>query len=252
MAAFGQIKDIVQADEIINPLHKANIGRITFMNGNIPLDQYKQSDFLACFELTHTSNLNIRVFMGNSITNYLHQLAPDLAPEALVKKGNFQFSFYVDKKLIYKENIHYGAGVNKNTATTFRVPLTSTTGEDWWAMYLWDRFKLNGGEKALTEGTHILKIEIRPYIKVAENSEIKTGDLIAAGQVKLKIKSPVIMARQIAVQPIQPGSDWAISKEPYNKKKIEALNIAVARYELKEITSVVVIKEGKLLIEGIL
>lgn len=250
---FGQIKDLVSNDGITNSLHKTNIGKVTFMNGNIPLDKYSESDFLKSFHLTYRSDLNIRVFMGNSVTNYLHQLAPDLAAEELLKKGNLQFAFYIDNKLIYKENINYGcnfgSGGNKNISTTFRVPFTSTKGEDWWAMYMWDRFKLNGGEKELTNGKHQLKIEIRPYVKIDENSEVKVGDLIAEGEVLLIIQPPKITAKQIAVQPIHSGSDWELSDFAFDKKKIEALNIEIATYNLKEITSVVVIHQGKLLLE---
>ena len=75
LTAFGQIKDIVQTDGITTPLHQANIGRITFMSDNIPIETCKESDFLTSFELKRVSDLNIRVFMDNSITNYLHQLA---------------------------------------------------------------------------------------------------------------------------------------------------------------------------------
>jgi CubicO group peptidase (beta-lactamase class C family) len=249
----GQIKDLVATDGIVNPLHKANIGKITFMARNIPLDQYQKSDFLTTFELTRKSSLNIRVFMDNSVINYLHQLAPELSPEKLLKSGNLQFTFYVDEKLIYKENIHFGcnfgSGGNKNTSTTFRVPLTSTTGEDWWAMYMWDRFKLNGGEKALFDGTHNLKIEIRSYLKVDENMELKVGNLIAEGQIKLIIKTPVITPEQIAIQPIKPNSGWEISNLTFDKKKIEALNTDIANYTLRDITSVIVIREGKLMLE---
>ena len=250
---LGQSNDIVATDGITNPLHKANVGRITFMDGNIPLEQYKNSDFLTTFELTRKSNLNIRVFMDNSVTNYLHQLAPELSTEKLLKSGNLQFSFYIDEKFIYKENIHYGcnfgSGGSKNTSTTFRVPLTSSTGEDWWAMYMWDRFKLNGGEKALFDGTHNLKIEIRPYIKVDENAELKVGNLIAQGQIKLIIRTPKITSKQIEIQPIKPNSSWEISNLPFDKRKIEKLNTDIANYTLKEITSVIVIREGKLMLE---
>jgi CubicO group peptidase (beta-lactamase class C family) len=234
-------------------LQKANIGKVTFMRGNIPLEQYKETDFLTSFELTGNSSLNIRVFMGNSITNYMHQLAPELPLDVLVKSGNFQFSFFVDGKFIYKENIHYGcnygAGRNKNTATTFRVPFTSITGEDWWAMYMWDRFTLNGGEEALTEGSHILKIELRPYVKIDETSEAKVGDLIAEGQLKLIIKTPEVSAKQIAIQPIGSKSGWEKSNSTYDRKKIEELNKKIAQKAFREITSIVVIKDGKLLIE---
>ena len=68
----AQNNDLVKTDGITTELHKNNIGKITFMNGNIPLDQYKESDFLKSFELKRKSDLNIRVFMNNSVTNYLH------------------------------------------------------------------------------------------------------------------------------------------------------------------------------------
>ncbi len=249
----AQNNDLIKTDGITTELHKKNVGKITFMNGNIPLDQYKESDFLKSFELKHKSDLNIRVFMNNSVTNYLHQLNPDLTAEKLLQTGNLQFSFYINNKFIYKENINYGCNFgsagNKNTSTTFRVPLTSSKGEDWWAMYMWERFKFNGGEKALTEGTHKLKIEIRPYLKNNINDDVKTGDLIASGEIQLILKTPKLTAKQIEIQPIVPNSDWEISNFPLDKKKIEKLNIDIANYNLKETTSVVVIYEGKLLLE---
>ena len=249
LTAFGQIKDIVQTDGITTPLHQANIGRITFMSDNIPIETYKESDFLTSFELNRVSDLNIRVFMDNSITNYLHQLEPDVDPEVLIVSGNYQFSFFVDNRLIYKENIHYGCGLKKHTTTTFRVPLTNSKGADWWSMYLFDRFKANGGEKALTDGTHLFKIEMRPYIKMNENSEAKVGNLIAEGHLNLIIKTPIITAKEIAIQPIKPKSDWSISTAKYDTEKIKALNKSIAQNAFKDITSIVVIKEGKLLIE---
>lgn len=249
----AQISNLYQTDAITTEIQKSNTGKVTFTNGNIPLEQFKKTDMLQSFELKHKSDLSIRVFMDNSVANYLHQLAPDIPAEKLLKLGNLQFSFYVDSKLIYKENIHYGCNFgsrgNKNTSITFSVPLTSSKGEDWWAMYMFDRFKNNGGEKALTDGKHQLKIEIRPYINLDENSEVKTGKLIAEGQVQLVIKTPQLTAEQIAVQQIKPDSGWEISTLPFDKKKIEQLNTAIGSYDLKEITSVVVIREGKLMLE---
>lgn len=249
LTAIGQIKDIVKTDGITNPLHQANIGRITFMSGNIPIETYKESDFLTSFELKRVSDLNIRVFMDNSITNYLHQLEPEVAPEVLIVSGNYQFSFFVDDRLIYKENIHYGCGLKKHTTTTFRVPLTNSKGADWWSVYLFDRFKANGGEKALTDGTHLFKIEMRPYIKINENSEAKVGNLIAEGHLNLIIKTPIITAKEIAIQPFKPNSDWVVSNAQFDKEKIKALNKSIAQNTFKDITSIIVIKEGKLLIE---
>ncbi|RZJ66927.1 MAG: class C beta-lactamase-related serine hydrolase [Flavobacterium sp.] len=252
ISSYAQ-KDLFTVDEISDPLHKANMGKVIFTDGNIPPDKLSNSDFLTSFHLKRKSNLNIRVFMANSVTNYLRELAPDLPTEKLLKSGNLQFSFYVDDVLIYVENIHhgcnFGSSVNKNTATTFRVPLTSSKGEDWWAMYMFDRFKANGGDKALTDGTHNFKLEIRPYIRLSETSDPKVGELIAQGKLELIVKTPAITRDQIAVQNIAPNSGWEISKLPFDKAKIEAMNTEIAKFNLKEITSVVVIREGKLMLE---
>ncbi|PKB16561.1 serine hydrolase [Flavobacterium sp. 5] len=249
LLSFGQTKDIVITDGITSDLHRANIGKVTFMNRNIPLAEYKETDFLKTFELGQDSNLNIRVFLNNSLTNYMHQLAPELSEDELNLKGNYQFSFLVDNILIYKENIHHGAGLKKSTTTTFRVPFTDTSGGDWWSTNLFERFKNNGGEKALANGTHKLTIEMRPYVKMDDNSEAKVGDLIASGSLDLTIVKPKVTAKQVAIQPIEGNSDFEISKSPYNKKKIEELNKSIAENSFKAITSIVVIKEGKLLLE---
>lgn len=249
LTSFAQTKDIVPTDGITSDLHIANVGKITFMDRNIPVEEYKETDFLATLELKQETNLNIRVFMENSITNYMHQLAPELSADELNLKGNYQFSFFVDNTLIYKENIHHGCGLRKSTTTTFRVPFTDTAGGDWWSIYLFDRFKNNGGEKALTIGTHKLTIELRPYVKMDENSDAKVGDLIASGNLNLIIKTPEITAKQIAIQSIANNSGFETSNSQYDKKKIEELNKSIHQNSFKAITSIVVIKEGKLLLE---
>ena len=246
---FGQIADIVPTDGIKSPVHQENVGRVTFMPRNIPLEEYKETDFLTTFELTLESNLNVRIFLGNSITNYMHQLAPELSEEALNGKGNYQFSFFVDNSLIYKENIHHGCGLRKSTTTTFRAPFTDTAGGDWWSIYLFDRFKANGGEKALTDGSHLLRVELRPYVQIEEKSDAIVGDIIASGSLNLIIKTPKISASQIAIQPILPNSGFDISGSGYDKKRIEALNKSIAQNSFKAITSIVVLKQGKLLLE---
>lgn len=253
LIASAQSTDLFKSDGVTSELHRQNMGKVTFMNGNIPLDQYKSTDFLTSFNLTYKSDLNIRFFMDNSITNYLHQLAPTLSAEELVKMGNLQFAFYIDDTFIYKENINngcnFGYNSSKDTSTALRVPLTSSKSENLWGLNMWERFKLNGGEKALTLGTHKLKIEVRPYIMTNDSKEAKVGKLIASGEIKLIIKTPEVTAKQMAVQPIMPNSGWEISNLPLDRSKIELLNKDIAAYNLKEITSVVAIYDGKLLLE---
>lgn len=248
-AAFAQTENIVTTDGFKTAVHQANAGKITFMPENIPLENYTEKDFLATFELKRSANLNIRVFMDNSITNYLHRLAPELPHEVLTQNGNYQFLFIVDGNLVYTENLHPGAGLDKNTTTTFRVPLISTKNEDFWSIYMWQRFMGNGGEKALTKGRHNLKIEMRCWLKPEGEEQARIGALIAQGTIELIIKPEEATARQIAIQQIQPGSGWPVSKASYDKKIIKALNEKIATDAFKSITGIAVIKDGELLLE---
>jgi CubicO group peptidase (beta-lactamase class C family) len=244
----AQVPDLVRNDGITGPLHRAHIGEIVFMAKPIPLREIKEPDLLTTFDLIENRDLNIGAFMDNSLTNYLHRLAPGLGAEELNKIGNYRFSFFVDGDLTYSENLNPGAGglQARNTQTAFRVPLVSTTDEDSWGRFLWIRFMIRGGEDALSEGKHTLKIEIRPYIN---NPELRTGELIAAGQIVLNVIKPAVDEATIAPQAIGPGSGWPVSSDRYDREKIRDLNRKIAQRDFKDITSVVVIKDGKLLIE---
>lgn len=245
---FGQTTNFVKSDSITYPIHKANIGKIAFMAKVIPIENFTEADFLTIFELKEKSDLNIRVFLGNSLTNYLHPLSPQLSADDLTKNGNYQFTFYVDNKKVYVENLNVGAGSvdSKNQRTVFRVPLISSTNEDSWGRFLWNRFYGNGGQDALTNGEHLLKIEIRPYLKL---NEILVGNIIAEGELKIIVPEIKINEKLVKIQNIKPLKDFQISSSPIDIAKIEELNRKIATQNFKNITSIVVIKEGKLLLE---
>jgi len=248
----AQTGDIVPDEGILSPLHRAHTGQVTFMADSIPLAQYAEKDLLSSYTPTPTGNLYIRVFLSHSLTNYLHMLAPDLSVEQLNQHGNYQFSFFVDGALIYRENLQKGAGSpqSKNEKTIFRVPLISYGGEDSWGRYMYRRFMLFGGEEALSPGKHLLRIEIRPYVDIPS---LKSGELIAAGQLELSMtKNPGtkdIPEKEKAIQPIQPDSGWPLSSDDYDHDKIRALNEKIAAGVYKDISSIVVIRDGKLLLE---
>lgn len=235
---------------ISTPMHQKHVGRIVFMSNTRPLKDCSESDFISSFEIKESSDLNFTAFMGNSLTNYLHELDTTLTAEELIQKGNFQFSFIVDDSLFYTENLNLGAGLpaQKNENTILRKPFLSSTNVDSWGRFLWMRFYFrNGGEAALEKGIHTLKIEIRPYLK---NDEIIVGEIIAEGEINLKMAElEQVPEEQIAIQPIEENSGWKLSKEGYDKEKIRELNEKIAQNRFKSITSVVVIKNGKLLIE---
>ncbi len=240
----------VDYNSITAPVHKANIGKLTFTSDIIPLEEYKEEDFLTIHEIKENSELYIRAFLGTSLTNYLHELDTTLTAEQLTKNGNYQLSFYVDDELLYKENISKGAGSPwaKNENSSLLVPLLSQIHTDFWSRFTWMRFYYrNGGEAAMETGTHRLKIEIRPYL---ENETLIVGDIIAQGEINLKIAEPEqVSEEQIAIQPIESNSGWKLSKASYDKEKIRKLNEHIAQNKFKDITSIVVIKEGKLLLE---
>ena len=245
---FGQSSGIVKCDSITYPIHKANIGKIAFMSKIVPIETFTQTDFLTTFQLKENSDLNIRVFLGNSLTNYLHLLSPQLTADELTKNGNYQFTFFVDNKKVYVENLNIGAGSaeSKNQRTIFRVPLISSTNEDSWGRFLWNRFYGNGGQDTLTNGEHLLKIEVRPYLNL---NEILIGNIIAEGELKIIVPEIKINEQLVKVQNINPLKDFQISTSQIDTTKIEELNRKIATQNFKDITSIVVLKDGKLLLE---
>jgi CubicO group peptidase (beta-lactamase class C family) len=244
----AQKKEFIKSDSIIYPIHKSNIGKIAFMEKAIAIENFKETDILKSFELKEKSDLNIRVFLDKSLTNYLHLLSPQLTADELIKNGNYQFTFFVDNKKIYVENLNIGAGSadSKNHKTIFRVPLISSTNEDSWGKFLWNRFFGNGGQEALSDGEHLLKIEIKPYLKM---TEVLAGNIIAEGQIKIIVPEIKIDEKQVKVQSIKPIKDWQISKEKIDIALIEELNRKIAKQTFKNVTSIVAVKNGEIFIE---
>lgn len=247
--SFGQTQNLVTPEKIENTVQKNHLNSILLLDKVIPLDNLKESDIPKNINFQEDKDLDLRVFMDNSLVNYLHELDPTLTADELLKKGNYQFSFLVDGKVIYVENLNTGAGTveNKKIKTNFRIPLISSGNEDSWGKYLWSRFYLvHGGIDALTAGNHLLTIEIRPYLK---STSVKTGRLIAKGEINLSVPKKNISEQQIALQPIKPNSGWEVSKDQFKTEKIKALNQKITENRFREITSIVVIKNKKLLIE---
>lgn len=229
-------------------LHNNNVGRLMFTTspGNISADS--RQGIISSIDLNSSKNLYFTAFLAKPLSNYLVDLAPELSLEAVTKKGNFQFSFFVDDELTYTENLNFGAGSfsQKSNDTVLHRPLYSEHNEDSWGRFLWMRFMHFGGEEALNEGRYELRIEIRPYIKL---NKIKTGQLLAQGSIEINVIKPMVSAEQIEIQPIQSDSGWTVSQDSFNQTKIQAMNKRIAQNDFKMINGIVVIKNGELLIE---
>lgn len=225
-----------------------NIGKLVFTSLPKQIDQYSPNDFVSTINLNSNKNLYFATFLAKPLSLYLAELAPELSNEAATNAGNFQFSFYVNDALAYTENLNLGAGTfaQKSQDTIILRPFYSEQNEDSWGRFLWMRFMHFGGEEALTEGRHRLRIEVRPYVKL---EDIEVGSLIATGGIEINVIKPTVTKAQMAIQPIQPVTDWAISQDNYDQTKIQALNKRIIQKDFKRINSIVVIKKGELLIE---
>ena len=135
----------------------------------------------------------------------------------------------------------------KNSATVYGIPLINKNNPDHWGRFMWIKFvKKGGGQQTLAGDSHQFKIEIRPYIK---HEQLKVGDIIAQGKVNLITKEQEVNNALVAIQPIVATNKWQLSNASYNKELIKQLNKKIAQNYFKNITSIVIIKDGQLLIE---
>lgn len=239
---------VAESKPIHSDSHQKLSGKIIFSTTAKAIESYQATELIQRIELNSTKSLYFNAVLNQPLTTYLQGLAPELSVEEVNKIGNYQFTFYVDGSVVYTENLNLAAGLSteKSSHKVLTKPFFSEAGEDSWGRFLWMRFMHFGGEQALTEGVHTLKIEIRPYVKTAD---IKIGNLIAAGEISVQVVKPKASEQQIAIQPIQATHDWVISKDSYNKDLIRAMNKKIAEKDFKDISSVVVIKDGALLVE---
>ncbi|WP_394660352.1 serine hydrolase domain-containing protein [uncultured Chryseobacterium sp.] len=248
--SFGQIANIVETEGIKTELQKKNIGKIFFTDKKIGNDVLKQEDFLNSYTFTNKSNLFFVAYFDNSLTNYKHFLSPETPVDSLFKSGNYQFTLFVDGKETYKSNLMPGAPQSEvqDQATSLNRPfIDNMNGQGSWSESFWNRFLNNGGDQALSDGSHTLKMEIRPYVKT---ETVKAGEVIASGSLKLNVvRNPKIDISNIVLNKILPYNGFSISKEKYDTEKIKFLKGSIDEGIFKKINSIVVIKNSGILIE---
>ena len=247
---FGQDLNIIDSEPTKSELHQSNIGKIFFSEKRISYEKLTKEDFLRIYKLTNKSNLYFVAYFDNTLTNYKHQLLPQFSDDTLFKLGNYQFTLYIDRKLIYQSNLLPGApqAKNQNTDTYLDRPLIDNiNGQGSWSESFWNRFMQNGGNKVLTDGSHLLKMEIRPYVK---SDTIKTGEIIASGELLLEVERlPKIDIKEIKLNKPLPYNGVTVSSESFDKNRIKQLKGAIEEGVFKKINSIIVLKEGKILIE---
>lgn len=232
-------------------LKKPYAGRILFTEKQLDItDSIGQKQALQKLLATNKTNLFITVFLKKTLSSYLQELAPSLNPDSLSKIGNYQFSFTVDDRLIYRTELMPGAprAIQQQTDVTWCKPLIDNQHEGaWWSQSAWNRFMFNGGDSALTDGPHLLKISIRPYVKT---QTLIVGDIIAEGQLALSVKrNPDINAKKMHLSVVRPYEGVPVSADVFDKEKIKVLKSYIEADVFRHVTSVVALKNGKILFE---
>ena len=225
-------------------------GRIFFSQTEMAYDSLINKEGLQPLTLTNKTNLYLTVSLVKPLTAYLQELSPGVNADSLAKLGNYQFSFLVDGKLIYQTELIPGAprAAQQQADTIWTKPLIDNQREGrWWSQSAWNRFMFNGGDSVLTEGPHLLQLILRPYVK---NPSLITGDIIAEGQLKLWVqRKPDVRLSGISLSPVKPYEDLPVSKEGFGKDKIKTLRAYIEAGVFKHVTSVVALKNGKILFE---
>ncbi|TVZ08139.1 CubicO group peptidase (beta-lactamase class C family) [Cellulophaga sp. RHA_52] len=240
---------LIISGNAISSAQTKKIENLYFSKIDLKKEKIKLTDYTNSFTLNKDKFLTAHFTLDKPLIECLKLLAPNLTQDQLLNKGSFQFSFLVDGKIVYTENLNKGSGNIKSKTTQLKhtIPLIYPKQLDFWGWFMWLKFmKLGGGQDVLAKGNHSLTIEVRPYIK---RSEIKVGAILAKGNITIEVAKALVDESLIPVQKIQPNSGWKLSKDNFNTKKIEALNRKIAEKRFENINGIVVIKENKLLIE---
>lgn len=232
-----------------NTIHLKQTNAILFSKNDFRNKKNTEPEFSKDFTLHKDKFLTIHFTLDKPLVHSLQLLAPNLSINELLEKGNFQFSILVDGETIYVENLHKGAGLatSKTIQLTHAIPLITPERIDFWGWFMWLKFmKLSGGRDVLSEGAHILTIEVRPYLK---DNKFQIGKLLAKGSIAVNVVEIPVDKKAISIQTIQSNSGWTVSKDDFDHTKIEMLNKKIAQNRFEKINGIVVIKNGKLLIE---
>ncbi|MEM6805870.1 MAG: serine hydrolase [Bacteroidota bacterium] len=234
-----------------NNTYSGETAEISFSIVDLKKTEASEVKYADIFNLHEDDFLSIHFELKQPLIKSLQELAPGLSDEELLEKGNFQFSFFVDGEKIYTENLNTGAGTIPQKTEELKKVVRLKTPEqiNFWGWFIWQRFmKLKGGYEALSEGTHSLGIEVRAYI---QDDKLKQGDVLAQGEIRVEVPKLAIDESLVPVQKIQANSGWDISTDGFDKTKIEELNRKIAEVQFAgvPINGLVIIKDGKLLLE---
>ena len=203
---------------------------------------------ISTYNIGSNKDLYLQLATGKSLVEELALLAPQLKADSAIKRGNFQFSFLIDNKPVYQEDLQPGAilSQDKMVRKPLAVVLISGSRSGLWSMNMWDRFMINAGINLLGKEPKTLSIQIRTYIDL--DKKIYSPVLLTANISTTRI-FPAIDPQLIKLQSIKAGSGWPLYSGKYNQELITQLNTKIIDQSYKKVNAIVVVKRGKLLLE---
>ena len=180
---------------------QAHLGQILFSATRIPPAGYSDAAHYIgyhTYTLTPKSNLYLTAFLTTSLPDALARLAPDAQRTDFMKRGSFQYCFYVDEQLVYTAYLQPEPQYLAQTDALpiLQQPLLASETSRRKNQSLWANLLAHGGKKALAEGSHILRLVIRPYL---QSPLLQVGPVLAVGQVALNVTTPAAPARAAAL-----------------------------------------------------
>lgn len=243
-------QDLISLPPITSGLHQQNIGRIFFSEKAIQRANMGEAIFLKAYTLTPKSDLFFTAFFANSLTNIKHQLAPHLHKDSLFSYGNYQFTIFIDSKEIYRSNLRPGAPLphQQDTVTILhRSLIDNINGQGSWSESFWSRFMNSGGSSVLTDGPHQMRMEISAYVN---QDRLQTSALMAVGELPIFVAlHPVIDPAKVQVHPPKPYPGFDVSRAGYDTVRMKQLKGSIDTGLFKKISSIVVIRDGEILVE---
>ena len=128
----------------------------------------------------------LTAILATSLSDALARLTPEAQRTDFLKRGSFQYCFYVDEQLVYTAYLQPEPQYLAPTEAlpVLHQPITTPETTQRKNQSLWGQFLVNGGKKALPKGSHLLRLVIRPYL---QSPLLRVGPVLAAGQVALQV-----------------------------------------------------------------
>lgn len=222
-------------------------GEILFTSSR---ERLQKEEFMPNYVLSPKSNLFFAIKLQKPLLYYQKILAPKLTDTELFQQGNFQFTLWIDGKVIYRSNLSSGApqlDIQQQETILKRPLIDQINGQGSWSESFWNRFLFNGGEKALTDGKHHLKMEIRPYVNT---DNLVVGDIIASGELQLSVSmNPDINPDNYMLQLPASYPGLNLSKAKFDHRRMQQLKGMIEEGIFKKVNGIVVLEHGNLLIE---